>query len=121
MAQTVIETTTIQFIGVLTIPNGQAVSNSLIADLYGMYSAILIFGPAALTNTVTVQSGGDDSVGATFQAVQSPPGTDITVPAAKAIVLTAFPFPQFRVGSSGNEGATRTFQIWGQRSAIVNR
>jgi len=100
-------------VGTLTIPNGQSVSAALAATDYHGAIALSITAPAALTNTVTLEAA-DAETSPNYRTVQSPPGTDLSVGAGKSIVLLAFPWPGFRLKSSGNEGADRVFVIWAQ-------
>lgn len=99
--------------GTLTIPNGTAVSNAIDAYAYNGALAIAILAPATLTNTVSVEAADSDTA-PNYRTVQSPPGTDLTVPAGKCIVVTAFPWPGFRLKSAANEGAARDFIVYAQ-------
>lgn len=104
-----------QRLGQLIIPNGTAVSNEFNRDVYrNCRSIVLVSLDAALTNVVTLQAADEDVAPTVFRAVQSPPGTDITLAAVKAVVLTAMPFGRIRLSSAGNEAATRTWTVWGE-------
>ena len=95
----------------LTIANGASNSNRIPQHSLNKCKSLSIHAPAALTGTITVASGDSDDDGATFNVVQSPPGTDVTVAAAKTTVLTEVPFPTMRLQSGGVEAGTRTFVV----------
>lgn len=71
--------------------------------------AVLIMAPDALTGTLTVQCG--PNADGNFVVLQSPPGTDITLAAGKAIVITDVPYPKIAVISAAAEGAQRTIRV----------
>lgn len=96
----------------LTIANGATTSDRIPLNTMRAVRAMSIQAPAALTGTVTVESGSDDDDAATFTAVQSPPGTDITCAAGKTTVLVEGPFPTLRLKSSLAEVGARTFNVW---------
>lgn len=89
----------------LTIPNAASTSNviPITDDIY----ALSLMGPAALTGTVTVQVEMSSS-GTNFNNLVSA-GSNVTIGAAQAIVISPFPFKQFRLTSGSAEGAARTF------------
>ena len=101
-------------VGTFTIANGTADSNVLNRDDFGRCeSFVLISQDAALTNVCTLECG--NAVSATnWATVQSPPGTDVTLAADKAVPVTAAPFPSLRIHSAGNEGGARTWEVWGE-------
>lgn len=107
----------IQQIGTLTIPAAGSNSNELSSIAYHSCVAISIHAPATLTGAITLESADEDVDGATFDTVQSPPGTDIAVAAGKSIVLTDKPWPRIRLHSAGVEAAERVFAVWGEVKA----
>lgn len=96
----------------LTIPTAGTVSGELESSALRNCRALSFQAPSALTGTVTVQAGDLDSAGGVFTAVQSPPGTDITLAASKTSVMLATPFPRLRLSSSVAEAADRVFVVW---------
>lgn len=107
-------------IGTLTILNTATDSGVFGVDDYGKYEAITIHAPAALTAVVTVQVATTDVAAPTFNTLQSPSGTDITVAATKSITLTPPCFVQFRLHSAGAEGADRAFTITGRLASVTS-
>lgn len=96
----------------LTIPSGGTdTSTRLDANALRNARCISISAPGALTGTVTVYAAHEDSDSATFKAVQSPPGTDVTIAVDKVIVLTELPFLSLKLHSSGAEAADRSFTV----------
>ena len=73
---------------------------------YGDAENIVIFAPATLTGTVTVEVS--DVPGGTFVPLQSG-GADVTLPAGKATTITEVGFPAMRFKSGSAEAAARTF------------
>ncbi len=106
-------------LGTLTIPAGQAASPSLAADLYGRFDSISIAAPAVLTNASIKVRAAQDDPPTQWGDVQSPPGTDVVLAAGKTIVLTAFPFPHFRLEGAGTEAADRVFVVYGQYQTVA--
>lgn len=94
---------------VLTIPNGAADTPELELRNCRSFS---IQAPAVLTNAVVLQSSDSTDAAGTFATVQSPPGTDVSVAAAKTTVITAAPFNRIRMHAAGNEAAARDFVLW---------
>ena len=97
----------------VTIPNGTATSAAVdLGQLGSRRNLVLgLVAPAALTNTIHVNVSTDN---VTYGRFQSPPGTDIAIPAGKAMLFTDFPFRYLKlVTAAGNEGADRVFQITG--------
>lgn len=91
----------------MVIPSGQQNSNAVkpIDDCYGLG----ITSPSALTGTITVEVEMTDT-GTSFATLQSG-GTDITIAAGKATILTPLPYKQIRMHSNAAEGADRTFLV----------
>lgn len=118
---TPITTAKVRFIKTVTIVNGTANGTPVLtADDYAKYGAISIIAPTTLAETVSPQAADTDVAAPNFRTIQSPPGTDITIPAAKAIVLTSKPFCQIRITStSGNVAADRVFQVWGELNPVT--
>lgn len=108
----------------LIIANAATASGLLSADQFGRYESLTIYAPAALTGTVTLQVLGDpdadETDGASWRALQSPPGTDITVPAGKAITISPLNALAIRLLSSGSEGAERTFRVTGRLQRVAS-
>lgn len=93
----------------LVIANGGTSSDVLdMASENRRPVVITLYGPSALTGTVSVQISMD---GTNFQTLQSPSGTDITITAAKCIVIAPLGPCYLKLLSSGAEGAARTFQL----------
>lgn len=91
----------------LTIASGSSNSNAieLMEDAYGLG----IQAPATLTSTmILVQVAMAASSGATFATLQSG-GTDVTITAGKALIITPIPYKQLRIQGSSAEGADRSF------------
>lgn len=70
--------------------------------------AITIYGPSALTGTVTVEVRVDDNGDA---ITLTSGGTNVTVAAAKAVVISPPAFDAFRLKSGSAEGSDRTFVL----------
>ena len=68
-----------------------------------------IFSPATLTGTITVQVE-PSSTGTAFVALQSG-GTDVTLPASKATIISPVSFRQIRLITGTTEAAARTFPL----------
>jgi hypothetical protein len=68
---------------------------------------------AAITVRVLVDAAADPEVEANYVTLQSPPGTDVTIAALKAIVLQATCFPALAIFSAGAEADDATFFIYG--------
>ncbi len=100
------------FLGNMVIANGGTASSSLGGRILRTIKSITIHGPAALTGTVTLQSL--DAVGGSAWTPVQSGGTDVTITAAKALVLTEVPFGTIRLLSGSAEGAARTFPVWGE-------
>ena len=96
---------------VLTIAAGASASDEIEMTSLGQCNSLSIQAPATLTNAVTLQSA-DAEDGTNWTAVQSPPGTDITIAAAKTTPITELPFPRLRLNAAGVEVAERQFIVW---------
>lgn len=105
------------FLGNLVIPNGTKPSNAISGRVLRTLKSLSITAPAALTGTITIQTPDGIGTSPTFFALQSPPGTDITIAASKTIVITSLPMHGIRVNSGSSEGAERTFQVFGEEAA----
>lgn len=100
----------------LTIASGQSASDTLASALgYAEDASILrsintvtVFSPATLTGTVTAQA--TPAFGGTFVNM-SLQGTDITVPAARCVIIPTGEFGDFRLNSGSAEGAARAFTV----------
>lgn len=115
-----LERSKVVFLGTISIPNAGTDSPVIDADAFGKFEAITIMAPAALTGTVTVQVGTTDAAAPTFVTLQSPPGTDVAIAAAKAFTISPPCFPQFRMHSSGAEGAQRDFNVWARLASVTS-
>jgi hypothetical protein len=105
---------------VFTVATDDDASNYLTADDYAQFDAVCLVAPATLTGTITLATiddpASDETNDANWRTVESPPGTDITIAAGKAVVLTALPFIAFRLESDGTEAGDRTFRVYGWRA-----
>lgn len=90
--------------------NGAAISAGQLKTLK-MADRLLIWGPSALTGTVTVEVTPD---GGTTWNQLSHNGTDVTVAAGDARDVENLAWDNLRVKSSGAEAAERSFQIMAQ-------
>ncbi len=95
----------------LTIANGTSTSNSMALEAEGARRALtaLILAPAvldALTFTVEVS----EKPGGTFRTLRSG-GTDVTLAAGKADVVTILTAGELRIKASGNVAANRAFDV----------
>ena len=96
----------------LVIAAGEKYSDELELAVLERVQSLSIQAPAALSGTISLQSA-DEPDGSRWTGVQSPPGTDITVPAGKSVVLTDAPFPRLRLATSvASEAAERVFAVW---------
>ncbi len=95
-------------IATLTIPSGQTESNVL--DLRGANTLRpwygTLYAPATLPETVTVHVA--DRTGA-FGTLQSPPATDITIPAGKRIAIGPITASRLKLVASAGVAADRVF------------
>jgi len=104
----------------LVIPNGADASNFLSEDEYGLFDAVAIESPATFPETAGLEANNDASADQTADAQWSTyhpitPGTAVTWVATTNImyVLPAPPTHGFRLRTTGNVAAERTFRIWG--------
>ena len=99
-------------------------SSFIHGDEYAGFRGLLIVAPATLTGAITLATLADptldETADASWNTIQSPPGTDITVAAGKATVLTLAPFPAIRLESDGTEAADRQFKVYGIRASVVS-
>lgn len=72
-------------------------------------TGLTIYAPATITGTITVQVE-PTSTGTSFVALQSG-GSDITLPASKATVISPIAFRQIRLITGTTEASARTFTI----------
>ena len=100
------------FLGNMVIANGGTASGSLGGRLLRTIRSLTIHGPSALTGTATLQSL--DAVGGSAWTPVQSGGSDVTVTAAKALVLTEVPFGTIRILSGSAESAERKFPVWGE-------
>lgn len=103
---------------VLSIPNGgtdspyvsSLFSAGQLKALFGSLVQMIVYTPAALTGTVTMQIRSLEATG-TPVTLQVVPGTDTAFAAAKGVVVNAGAFRDFRIRSSAAEGAQRDFEV----------
>lgn len=90
----------------LVIPINTSTSNAVwpVDDAYG----ISLISPPTMTSSVAYVEVEHTDTGTSFVTLQSG-GTDVTIAAGKSLVMTPFPFKQFRVTTTANEAAARTF------------
>lgn len=99
-----------QSLGTLTIAAAGTTSPALIVPEDTV--ALVVFGPSALTGTVTVQVE-PTRAGTDFLALQSG-GSDVTIPANKATPIPVIAFRQLRLVSGSAEAIARVFTIEAQ-------
>jgi hypothetical protein len=99
---------------VLTITSGQTTSDSLITPT-GVSSIIdlTVYGPSALTGTVTVQVAPTDAPQSGDWVPLTKSGSNVTIAAAVATPIAGL-FRALRLVSGSAEASTRTFPILGQ-------
>ena len=102
----------------LIIPNGTDVSNFLNSDQYEQYTHLAVLAPAVLTNACSPEANIDPSADETLDAQWKAyhpltAGTAVTFPADTITIIPSAPTHGFRIKSAANEGAERTFRIWG--------
>ena len=105
----------------LVIANGQTASNaiSLTAGIntkigLGTLVDFIVFGPATLPETVAVQISDIETPSASDWYTVYINGSDVTVPAGKAVVVPVGAAAALRLLAGGAVGAERTFQVRGQ-------
>jgi hypothetical protein len=99
----------------LVIAAAGTTSNAIGASWLKHLRSVTLFGPAALTGTVTVETSavnGDSAVTGDYRNQQSA-GADVTVAADKAVTLSVIAARGLRVVSGSAEAAERTFQVVG--------
>jgi|SRR3972149_4715966 len=94
-------------LGSIVISSGGTESTALTAYLDDAQT-LTITAPAALTGTVGLEISVDG--GSTYTDLTSG-GTDVTIAAANAVIVTDPGFNGFRVVSGSTETDTRTFQV----------
>ena len=104
------------FLGNLVIPINTKPSSVISGRILRTVGSVEIHAPAALTGTITVQSA-NDLDDTTFNNIQSPPGTDVVITAGDTTTLTRVPAHGIRVNSGSDEGAERTFPVFGEEKA----
>jgi hypothetical protein len=108
----------------LVIPSSGDASNFLSADQFGRYESITIYAPGTLTGTISVQVLGnpeaDETLDASWQDLESPPGTGVTIAADKAITISPLNAIALRLESSGTEAAQRTFKVTGRLQRVAS-
>lgn len=99
----------------LTISNAGTTSNAIgsIDDA----EAIVIYAPATLTGTVTVQVEPTETGTAWVDLTSG--GSDVTIAAGNSVTITEGGFRQLRLSSSAAEGAARVFSV--TKQFLVNR
>lgn len=103
----------------ITISSGQTTSVALstllsegqIKVLFGGAVDMIVYAPAALTGTVTVQYSPKSSPAAGDWKTVQVSGSDLTFPAAKATSVFPISARDLRFVSSGAEGADRVFAV----------
>ena len=91
---------------ILTTDNAPSTANAVPVDDAW---ALGMVAPSVLTGTITIQVEPSSS-GTNFQTLQSA-GTDVTITAGKAIVISPFPYKQVTVASAAQEASPRTFTL----------
>ena len=105
----------------LVIPNGTQASNFISSSIYAQFHDIAILPPATLPETVNPQFNNDPSLDETADAQWTtylpldPKDADLDFVAGVGILLPAPPTHGFRVKSTANVAAERTFKVWGIR------
>ena len=103
----------------LTINENTNKSNIIDSAAYAQYPSISIVAEdVALTGTITVEclqeAAKNEALDASWSAIQSPPGTNVTIEVQRAIVLLARNFLKLRLKSSVNElTANKVFYMYG--------
>ncbi len=104
----------------LTIPSGTDVSNFLNEREYGRFDALALESPATFPETAGLEANndpalaeGDDAQWSTYHPIT--PGTAVTWVATTNImyVIPTPPTHGFRLKTTGNVAADRTFKVWG--------
>ena len=94
-------------LGNMTITSGQTASNAVTSC--DDADTIVVYAPAALTGTVTIQIE-PTLTGTSFVDLQSG-GTDVTIGAGNSTSITSVGFRQLRGSSNAAEGADRVFPV----------
>src|SRR3990167_3144059 len=90
----------------LTIDSTTQTSNVITG--FGDAEALVLYAPAALTGTVTVQVS--PATDGAFVDLESS-GSDVTLTAGNATVITEIPFSALRLSASIAEGADRNISV----------
>lgn len=92
----------------MTIPSGGSTSNAIVDfdDAWGL----TIYSPGTVTATQFTVEVEPSSSGTSFVTLQSG-GSDVTIPASKATVISPVPFKQMRITSSSAEGQDDVFTV----------
>jgi hypothetical protein len=92
----------------MTIPSGGSTSNAItdFDDAWGL----TIYSPVTVTATMITVQVEPTSSGTSFVTLQSG-GSDVTIPASRATVISPVPFKQMRVTSSSAEGQDDVFKV----------
>lgn len=108
-------------LGTLTIASGQTTSTKLsdilsagqLKTALGALEQLSIRSPAALTGAVTVEVALEEP-GTTFEPLNDPSGSDITLAAGEVKVIPYVTFKDIQLVSSLAEGAARSFVLVGK-------
>lgn len=102
-------------LGILTIALSGQKSGYLTSDDFYGFNAIQISAPAALTDTVSIEilkdASLDETSNGSWGTLQSPSGTDVTIPAGKVLIISIAGFVAMRLSSAAPEGAARDFYV----------
>lgn len=107
-------------IATLRIASGQSASAAISSATMNTKTALghivdlLIYSPAALTGTITVETSWLESPGASDWRTLNVSGTDVAVGAGKAVLVSVAAMRALRLKSSGSEASDRDFVIVGQ-------
>ena len=91
----------------LTIANAGTESNAI--GGFDDAEALTLYAPATLTGTVTVEV--EPTIGGSSFVDLTSAGSDVTIGAGNALVLSPITFRQLRLSSSLAEGAERSFSV----------
>lgn len=97
----------IETVQVLTIPNGNTVSNEV--EIGGWLRACSVFAPTTLPETVSIQMEPTRD-GATWRILQSG-GADVTVPAGRVAIIMEGVYRKLRLSAATAVAADRVFHV----------